>query len=126
MANWLASLFWPSPVISLAIHGTAVDDEDDAFAVPLEAYTGTCYAVNSAEPLTGTITIDTLGSTFRYDGIDIVVIEYLHFLDPFLSFDLCSVTIHVADEGSITCGILCINDNVCYVYIEAYLPSTSQ
>lgn len=102
MANWLGSLLWSAPVVSLAIHGTAVDDDDDAFAVPLEAYTGTCYAINSAEPLTGTITIDSRGSKFHHNGIDIVVVEYLHFLDPFLSFDLSSIMIHVADEGSIT------------------------
>ena len=77
-------------------NGANIDDEGEMFMVPWHASDGTASMYDMDQPINGKVRLVVeSGKQVVHDGLKIVLEQYIHFRDPFVSTDLgeCSITL---------------------------------
>ena len=93
MQSISAALGWFSKLVTITVdfdHPMGVDHGQE-YVVPWDSFSGTVPLVNLHGSVSGRITLVVAdGVRVSYTALVVAIDQYIHFLDPFVSSDMCT------------------------------------
>eukprot|EP00596_Hydrurales_sp_CCMP1899_P010772 CAMPEP_0119048936 /NCGR_PEP_ID=MMETSP1177-20130426/61912_1 /TAXON_ID=2985 /ORGANISM="Ochromonas sp, Strain CCMP1899" /LENGTH=139 /DNA_ID=CAMNT_0007025511 /DNA_START=86 /DNA_END=501 /DNA_ORIENTATION=- len=109
MSTIASSLGWFSRIVTITVEldGPIVTDDGEEFIIPWDTFSGKVSLFDLNENVKGRVKIVVMdGTKVWHSGFTLNIEQYLHYLDPFVSSDLCAREMRVTvDTGGNNCWL---------------------
>ena len=109
--------------LSISSHGIEIEDEGEVYVQPWESYRSRVPLLPLSSPIVGNVRVKNSSKygPMYHEGITVYLIEYVHYMDPYVDNNLMKLELTLLPPGEINEYVLHVQkviNNVCSHYFK--------